>query len=64
LSNHEVRILRRLADGRSTDEIAADLTISVATVRTHLRNIFTKMNVHQRSDAINVARTAGLLDAA
>jgi LuxR family maltose regulon positive regulatory protein len=64
LSSHEVRILRRLADGRSTKEIAADLTISVATVRTHLRNIFTKMNVHQRSDAINVARTAGLLDAA
>lgn len=64
LSDHQVRILRRLADGRSTDEIAADLTISVATVRTHLRNIYAKMNVHQRSDAISVARTAGILDAA
>lgn len=64
LSSREVHILRRLADGLTTDELAADLTISVATARTHLRNIYAKMNVHQRSEAIGAARTAGILDAA
>jgi DNA-binding NarL/FixJ family response regulator len=55
--------LRRIADGRSTNEIALDLQISSGTVRTHVRNAFLKMNVHHRAEAIKVARDAGLFDA-
>ena len=57
-----MRILRLLADERSTEDIAAVLTISLATVRTHLRNIFKKMNVHTRAEALRAASIAGILD--
>jgi LuxR family maltose regulon positive regulatory protein len=62
LSQHEMRILRLLSDERSTEDIAAVLTISLATVRTHLRNIFKKMNVHTRAEAVRAASIAGILD--
>ena len=64
LTNHEVRILRLLSADHSSDEIARQLNISVATVRTHVRHIYTKLDVHNRSDAIRTARAAGVLDAA
>jgi ATP/maltotriose-dependent transcriptional regulator MalT len=63
LSRQEIQVLRRIADGRSTNEIALDLQISSGTVRTHVRNAFLKMNVHHRAEAIKVARDAGLFDA-
>jgi ATP/maltotriose-dependent transcriptional regulator MalT len=62
LSNQELAILRRLAVFHDTRAIAADMAISYSTVRTHLRNCYSKMNVHSRVAALEAARTAGLLD--
>ncbi|MCX6018563.1 MAG: LuxR C-terminal-related transcriptional regulator, partial [Chloroflexi bacterium] len=63
LTHQEVLVLRRIADGRNTDEIALDMQITPGTVRSHVRNAFLKMNVHHRAEAIKVARDAGLFDA-
>ena len=63
LTHQEVLVLRRIADGRNTDEIALDMQITPGTVRSHVRNAFLKMNVHHRTEAIKVARDAGLFDA-
>ena len=63
LTHKEVLVLRRIADGCNTDEIALDMQITPGTVRSHVRNAFLKMNVHHRAEAIKVARDAGLFDA-
>jgi two-component system nitrate/nitrite response regulator NarL len=41
-------------------QIAADLHISADTVRTHTQNIYAKLDVHSRVEAVSVARAAGL----
>lgn len=51
-SAEERQILRLLVDGANNDEIAADLFMSVATVKRRLQKIFTKLNVNNRSRAI------------
>ena len=61
LTRQEVLVLNRLADGRGTSEIADDIQISLGTVRTHLRNAFSKMNVHHRAEAIKTARDVGII---
>lgn len=45
----------------STEEIAADLFLSVNTIKTHLRNIYRKLAVTRRGEAVRRAREAGLL---
>jgi LuxR family maltose regulon positive regulatory protein len=52
LSSQELRILRLLEAGLSRQEIAQELVISVNTVKTHLQHIFQKLNVTNRSEAI------------
>ena len=61
LSNSEIRVLRYLPTNLSAPEIAGELTVSVNTVRTHLRHLYVKLDVHSRADAVNRARTLGLL---
>jgi LuxR family maltose regulon positive regulatory protein len=46
---------------RSTEEIAADLHVSVNTVKTHLKSIYRKLAVSRRSDAVRRARERRLL---
>jgi LuxR family maltose regulon positive regulatory protein len=62
LSTQEIAVLRKLTAIENTHAIAADMSISYSTVRTHLRNCFRKMNVHSRLAAIEAARAAGLLE--
>ncbi len=54
-------MLRLLAAGRSTQEIAASLVVSVNTVKTHLKNLYSKLQVNSRTQATAVARKRQLL---
>jgi len=52
LSSREKEVLNSLADGNNYKEIADELFISVDTVRHHIRNIYKKLHVHSRSEAV------------
>ncbi len=61
LSGRESEVLTQLARGLSNREIAEELHISVATVKTHVLNIFGKLGVSSRLLAVEEARKRGLL---
>ncbi|MFD7135646.1 LuxR C-terminal-related transcriptional regulator [Streptomyces sp. NPDC059894] len=61
LSGRECDVLRRLAEMMSTEEIAADLYVSVNTVKTHLKSAYRKLAVNRRNEAVRRARELGLL---
>ena len=61
LSQGEIRVLRYLPTNLSTPEIARELSLSVHTVRTHIRHLFAKLGVHGRTEAVARARALGLL---
>jgi len=61
LSPRELDILRQLARGISNGEIAAQLHLSVNTVKHHIHNILAKLNLANRREANNFARKHGLL---
>ena len=61
LTRKEIRILQLLAEGYSNTAMAEKLFVSESTVRTHLRNINTKLNCHSRTQAVAMARRFGLL---
>lgn len=61
LSGRERDVLVRLAEMMSTEEIAADLYVSVNTVKTHLKSAYRKLSVNRRHDAVRRARELGLL---
>jgi len=61
LTGRELGVLMLLARGKSNKEIGANLFISETTVKGHLRNIFTKLNVLSRTEAITVASRRGLV---
>jgi LuxR family transcriptional regulator, maltose regulon positive regulatory protein len=61
LSQAETRVLHYLPTSLSVSEIADQLHLSVNTVRTHMRHLYDKLDVHQRHDAIERARALGLL---
>ena len=61
LSHRQVDVLRLVAVGASASEIATELSISEATVRTHVKNILTRLGAHNRAHAVALAMTQGLL---
>ena len=61
LSDRELEVLQLLAQGMSNKEIGVQLFISEFTVKGHLRNIFTKLNVLSRTEAISAATRRGLV---
>ncbi|MGW4856655.1 response regulator transcription factor, partial [Streptomyces sp. NPDC004288] len=61
LSERERDVLERLARAMSTEDIAADLYVSVNTVKTHLKSVYRKLSVHRRNEAVRRARELGLL---
>jgi LuxR family maltose regulon positive regulatory protein len=61
LSDSELRVLRYLPTHLSAPEIAAELSVSVHTVKTHLRNLYIKLGVHRRADAVESARVLHLI---
>jgi LuxR family maltose regulon positive regulatory protein len=63
LSPSELRVLRYLPTNLSRPEIARELSVSVNTVNTHIRNIYAKLRAQDRSSAVRRAREVRLLSA-
>ena len=61
LTSRELEVLRLLAEGKSNKAIGATLAIAEVTVKSHVRAVFTKLNVLSRTEAIAVANRTGLL---
>lgn len=61
LSDREVEVLRLLAGGLSNPEIAGRLYVAVSTIRSHCKNIYEKLGVHRRWDAVQRAQELGLI---
>lgn len=61
LSDRELEVLQLMATGASNQDIAESLVIAVNTVKRHARNIFDKLGVENRTQAVARARTLGLL---
>ncbi len=61
LSDREMEVLRLMAQDLSYQEIADQIMVSINTVRTHVKNIYSKLMVHKRSEAITKASELHLL---
>lgn len=61
LSKRELEILGLMAQGHSNDEIAAKLFVSLSTVKTHNQNLFVKLDVKRRTQAVEKAKRLNLI---
>ena len=61
MTNRELDVLELLAERLSNQEIAAKLFISTTTVKGHLQNIYGKLNVKKRREAVEKAEALGIL---
>jgi LuxR family maltose regulon positive regulatory protein len=61
LSIREIEIVKYIANNLSNQEIADKLFISLNTVKTHLKNIFLKLEVDSRSKAVSKVKDIGLI---
>ena len=61
LSDRELDVLKYLPGNLTTPEIAAEMMISINTVRTHIKNIYQKFGVHKRSQAVRRAKDLSLI---
>jgi NarL family two-component system response regulator LiaR len=61
LSKRELEILNLMAQGHSNQEIAAKIFVSVSTVKTHNQNLFEKLEVKRRTQAIEKAKRLNLI---
>ncbi|HEV3075401.1 MAG TPA: LuxR C-terminal-related transcriptional regulator, partial [Thermoanaerobaculia bacterium] len=60
LSSREFEVMRKIAAGRTTGEIAAELHLSVKTVSTYRSRVLQKMNLKTNADIMHYAFRAGL----
>jgi len=63
LSPREMEVLQAFTSGRSTEEVAEDLHISPATVRSHVKRILTKTGARSRLEAVAIGLREGWIDA-
>jgi LuxR family transcriptional regulator, maltose regulon positive regulatory protein len=61
LSERELEVLTLLAAGKSNRQIARELYVALSTVKTHVKNVYGKLNVRNRTQAASRARELGLL---
>jgi DNA-binding NarL/FixJ family response regulator len=61
LTNRELKVLERIVAGRANKEIASDLQISEATVKSHINNLLGKLGVSDRTHAATVALQRGIV---
>ena len=62
LSERELEVLSILASGKTNSEAAGDLFVSVGTVKSHTGNIYRKLGVRNRAEALNRVRELGLIE--
>lgn len=62
LTERELETLRHVAQGLTNKEIAAELGISENTVKTHISNLFQKLDAHDRTSAVTRALSLGLIE--
>lgn len=62
LTSRELDVLNQVAQGRTDKEIALILSLSIHTVKTHLRSILAKLQVSGRKEAVQMAKGKGLLE--
>jgi len=62
LTNRELDVLRLIVSGKSNKEIGGELSISEATVKTHINNILSKLGVSDRTQAATTALQRGIID--
>jgi LuxR family maltose regulon positive regulatory protein len=63
LTARELDVLGLLAQGLTNAEIGQQLVVSLPTVKSHTRNLYAKLDVHDRREAVRRARELGLLEA-
>jgi DNA-binding NarL/FixJ family response regulator len=61
LTPRELEVLKLLADGHGYKTAAAVLSVGIGTIRFHIRNIYEKLHVHSKSEAVLKALRSGLL---
>jgi len=61
LSEREVEVLQLMARGSANKQIAGDLSITESTVKTHVANIFQKLEVSHRTEAVTKAMSQGII---
>jgi LuxR family maltose regulon positive regulatory protein len=61
LSEREIEVLRLMAEGYKYQEIAEKLVVSINTIRHHTRNVYSKLDVNNRTQAIGKAKELNLL---
>ena len=61
LSKRELEVLQLMSEGLSNKEIADRLFVSLSTIKTHSNNLFDKMNVDRRTQAIDKAKRLGII---
>ena len=62
LTARENEVLKLAGKGLTNGDIAEELEVSLATIKYHLQQIYQKLQVHRRSDALSKARATGLLN--
>jgi LuxR family transcriptional regulator, maltose regulon positive regulatory protein len=61
LSERELEVLELIAAGKTNRRIASDLFVSVGTVKTHINNVYRKLDAHSRTQALARARELNLI---
>ena len=62
LTPREIEVLRQVAAGTSNKIVAANLAISEATVKAHMKSILSKLSANDRTHAVTIATKRGFLD--
>ena len=62
LSDREIDVLRRVAEGMSNKIIASQLFLSEATIKSHLKNILAKLGANDRTHAVTIATKRGFME--
>lgn len=61
INKRELEVLNLIAQGRSNQEIASEIFVSLSTVKTHIQNLFEKLEVKRRIQAVEKAKRLNLI---